>query len=91
MKLFGRDAECATLEQIVNSVRTGDSRALVLHGEPGVGKSALLDRLAEQAAQDCRVLRAAGVESEMELAFATLHQLCAPDARPPRRSARAAT
>jgi hypothetical protein len=78
MKLFGRDAECATLEQIVNSVRSGDSRALVLHGEAGVGKSALLDRLAEQAAQDCRVLRAAGVESEMELAFATLHQLCVP-------------
>jgi predicted ATPase len=50
MKLFGRDDECATLQQIVNSVRTGDSRALVLHGEAGVGKSALLDRLAEQAA-----------------------------------------
>jgi len=78
MKLFGRDAECATLEQIVTAVRTGDSRALVLHGEAGVGKSALLDRLAEQAAEDCRVLRASGVESEMELAFATLHQLCAP-------------
>jgi DNA-binding CsgD family transcriptional regulator len=78
MKLIGRDAECATLEQIVIAVRAGDSRALVLHGEAGIGKSALLDRLSEQAAEDCRVLRAAGVESEMELAFATLHQLCGP-------------
>ena len=50
---------------------------LVLRGEPGVGKTALLDYLATRAA-GCRVTRAAGVESEMELAFAGLHQLCAP-------------
>ncbi|KAA0079074.1 helix-turn-helix transcriptional regulator [Mycolicibacterium sp. P9-64] len=78
MRLFGRDAECAALAALVDAVRTGESRALLLHGEAGVGKTALLDRLAEQAADDCLVLRAAGVESEMELAFATLHQLCAP-------------
>ena len=50
---------------------------LVLRGEAGVGKTALLDYAAESAA-DMRLLRAAGVESEMELAFASLHQLCAP-------------
>ncbi len=50
---------------------------LVMHGEPGVGKTALLDHLADHASA-CRVVRAAGVESEMELAFAGLHQLCAP-------------
>ena len=55
----------------------GQSRALVVHGEPGVGKTALLDYLAGRAA-DCRVVRVAGVQSEMELAFAGLHQLCAP-------------
>src|SRR6202044_2698831 len=51
--------------------------ALVLRGEPGVGKSALLDYLARRAT-GCLVARAAGVQSEMELAFAGLHQLCAP-------------
>jgi hypothetical protein len=50
---------------------------LVVRGEPGVGKSALLEYVAERAA-DCRVGRAAGVQSEMELAFAGLQQLCAP-------------
>ncbi len=55
----------------------GESRVLVVHGEPGVGKTVLLEYLAEQAA-GCRVVRVAGVQSEMELAFAGLHQLCAP-------------
>src|ERR1700685_2159402 len=55
----------------------GGSRVLVVRGEPGVGKSALLDYLAGRAA-GCRVVRAVGVESEMELAFAGLHQLLAP-------------
>ena len=62
---------------------TGPSRALVLRGEAGVGKSALLDYLLERAS-GCRVARAVGVESEMELAFAGLQQLCAPFAGPAR-------
>jgi predicted ATPase len=75
--LRGRDAECATLDRLVEEVRSGKSRALVLRGEPGVGKTALLD-YAIGSAPDLRVLRAVGVESEMELAFASLQQLCAP-------------
>src|SRR6202451_3076865 len=63
--------------QLVGAVRAGGSRVLVVRGEPGVGKSALLDYLAGRAS-GCRVARAAGVESEMELAFAGLHQLLAP-------------
>ena len=58
-------------------VRAGEGRALVVRGEPGVGKTVLLDYLARRAS-GCRVERAAGVQSEMELAFAALHQLCAP-------------
>ena len=58
-------------------MRAGESRALVVRGEPGAGKTALLDYLAGRAS-GCRVATAAGVQSEMELAFAGLHQLCAP-------------
>jgi DNA-binding CsgD family transcriptional regulator len=61
----------------VGAVRAGESRALVMRGEPGVGKTALLDHLVEQAA-GCRVAHAAGVESEMELVYAGLHQLLTP-------------
>jgi DNA-binding CsgD family transcriptional regulator/tetratricopeptide (TPR) repeat protein len=61
----------------VADVRAGEGRALVVRGEPGVGKTVLLDYLARRASR-CRVERAAGVQSEMELAFAALHQLCAP-------------
>jgi DNA-binding CsgD family transcriptional regulator len=75
--LINRRGERAVLDQLVNAVRAGGSRVLVVHGEPGVGKSALLDYLA-RGASDCRVMRAAGVESEMELAFAGLHQLLSP-------------
>ena len=75
--LLGRRSERAALDGLVAAVRAGGSRALVVQGEPGVGKSALLDYVAGQAA-GCRVVRATGVESEMELAFAGLHQLCAP-------------
>jgi DNA-binding CsgD family transcriptional regulator len=75
--LRGRDAECAALDRLLDAVRGGESRILVLRGEPGVGKSALLD-YAIGSAQDFRVLQSVGVESEMELAFASLHQLCAP-------------
>ena len=76
-RLLGRRSECAALEELVASVRAGPSRALVLRGEAGAGKSALLDYLA-QCAKGCHVARAAGVESEMELAFAGLQQLCSP-------------
>jgi predicted ATPase len=62
---------------MITAVRTGESRVLVVHGAPGVGKSALLD-YAQHAATGLRVLRAVGVESEMELAYAALHQLCVP-------------
>lgn len=74
--LIGRHAECVALEQLLTRVRAGVSRVLVLHGEPGVGKTALLDYVGERAA-GCRVIRASGVESEMELAYAAVHQLCA--------------
>jgi DNA-binding CsgD family transcriptional regulator len=72
----GRRAECATLDGLLNAVRGGESRALVLHGQAGAGKTALLEYLAGRAA-DCRVDGAVGVQSEMELPFAGLHQLCA--------------
>jgi DNA-binding CsgD family transcriptional regulator len=75
--LTDRHAECAVLGRLVAAVRAGESRALVVYGEPGVGKTALLEYLAGQAS-GCRVARAGGVQSEMELAFAVLHQLCAP-------------
>ena len=75
--LRGRDGEQAALDRLLDEVRAGDSRVLVLRGEAGVGKTVLLDYVQEHAS-GCRVVRAAGVESEMELAFAVLHQLCAP-------------
>ncbi|MFB4317735.1 AAA family ATPase [Actinomadura sp. 21ATH] len=75
--LLGRDAERSVVDQNLAAVGTGESRVLVMHGAPGVGKSALLG-YAEGAAAGMRVLRAVGVESEMELPYATLHQLCAP-------------
>ena len=75
--LRGRRRECAVLDDLVEAVRAGESRALVVRGEAGVGKTALLDYMA-RGATGCRVARAAGVQSEMELAFAALHQLCAP-------------
>jgi DNA-binding CsgD family transcriptional regulator len=75
--LRGRTSEVRTLAQFIEAVRAGESRVLVVRGEPGVGKTALLDHLAGQAS-GFRVARAVGVQSEMELAFAGLHQLCAP-------------
>jgi DNA-binding CsgD family transcriptional regulator len=76
-KLKGRGRECEVLGRLVEAVVRGESRAVVLRGEPGVGKTALLEYVAEQASH-CRVVRAAGIQSEMELAFAALHQLCVP-------------
>jgi DNA-binding CsgD family transcriptional regulator len=75
--LRGREEECAALDHLLNAVRGGESHALVLRGEPGIGKSALLEYVVG-IASGCRVVRAAGVEHEMELAYAGLHQLCAP-------------
>jgi DNA-binding CsgD family transcriptional regulator len=72
-----RRVECAELDGLLWAVRAGESRALVVLGEPGVGKTALLDHLVAQAS-GCRVLRASGVEPEMELAFGGLHQVCTP-------------
>jgi DNA-binding CsgD family transcriptional regulator/tetratricopeptide (TPR) repeat protein len=77
MKLFGRRSECGVLDDLVAEVRAGQSRVLVVRGGAGVGKTALLE-YAVQAAPELRVLRAVGVESEQELAFAALHQLCSP-------------
>ena len=75
--LTGRRGERAVLDQFVDGVRAGEGRALVVRGEPGVGKTVLLEYLAGRAT-GCQVARVAGVQSEMELAFAGLHQLCAP-------------
>jgi DNA-binding CsgD family transcriptional regulator len=75
--LLGRADECALLDGLIGGVRRGESRSLVLRGEAGIGKTALLRYLVESA-PDLTVARAVGVESEMELAFAGLHQLCAP-------------
>src|SRR6476620_2265205 len=75
--LTGRLSEREELDRFVAGVRAGEGRALVVRGEPGVGKTALLDYLAGRAS-GCLVARAAGVQSEVALAFAGLHQLCAP-------------
>src|SRR4029453_7392372 len=76
-ELRGRRRECDLLDQLLDAVHAGESRALVVRGVAGVGKTALLDYLVEHAS-GCRVARVAGVEAEMELAYAGLHQLCAP-------------
>src|ERR1700734_98908 len=78
-RLMDRRAERDALGVLVDAVRSGESRALVVRGDPGVGKTVLVDHLAGRASgSGCRVARAPGVQSEMELAFAGLHQLCAP-------------
>src|SRR5580658_8451348 len=75
--LIGRDPECGELDSLLEALRRGESRALVIRGEAGVGKTALLEYLIQRAA-NCRVISVTAVQSEMELAFAALHQLCAP-------------
>lgn len=75
--LLGRDAERARLAGLLAGARSGASAALVIRGEPGIGKSALLEYLVRRAT-GCRTARAAGIAAEMELPFAGLHQLCAP-------------
>src|SRR3984893_10472181 len=76
-ELKGRRSECDVLDQLLDAVRAGESGVLVVRGEPGVGKTALMDYVIEQAS-GCSVARAVGVQSEMELAFAGLHQRLAP-------------
>ena len=76
-RLLGRRDERAVLDEVVASVRAGPSRTLVLRGEAGVGKSALLEYLTQHA-PGCAIARAAGVESEVELAYAGLQQLSSP-------------
>jgi hypothetical protein len=77
--LTGRRGGCDTLDRLIAAVQASESRALVVRGDPGVGKTALLEYLAGQAADaGCAVARIVGVQSEMELAFAGLHQLCGP-------------
>jgi DNA-binding CsgD family transcriptional regulator len=75
--LRGRSAERVQLDRLLEAIHARQSAVLVLRGEAGIGKTALLEYTAERA-EGCRVLRAVGVESEMELPFAGLHQLCAP-------------
>src|SRR5215469_8098187 len=75
--LLDRQRERVVLDGLLGDLRSGRGRALVVRGEAGVGKSALLEYLTGAAA-DMRVVRAVGVESEMELAFASLHLLCGP-------------
>src|SRR3954471_7861551 len=75
--LRGRASECALLDDVLSAIRRGESQSLVLRGEAGIGKTALLDHLIASAS-DLTIVRAAGVESDMELAYASLHQLCGP-------------
>ena len=88
-RLRGRTSECALLDELVSAIRRGESRSLVLRGEAGIGKTALLEYLVASAS-DLTVLRAVGVESEMELAYASLHQLCVPLLRLARDASRPA-
>nr|WP_083168686.1 LuxR family transcriptional regulator [Mycobacterium paraseoulense] len=76
-RLRGRRSECAALDRATSAARSGHSQVLVLRGEAGIGKTALLDFVAGRAA-GFRTARVGGVESEMELAFAALQQLCSP-------------
>ena len=75
--LRGRRTECKALDRLLADARNDRSGVVVVRGEAGVGKTALLGYLAERAG-GFRIARAVGIESEMELAYAGLHQLCAP-------------
>lgn len=76
-RLRGRTGECETLRGLLSAAKSGSSQVLVVRGEPGVGKSELLRYTADQAS-GFRRTRIGGVQSDMELAFAGLQQLCAP-------------
>jgi hypothetical protein len=75
--LVGRSEECRFIDSLLEEARRGHSSVLVVRGEPGIGKTALLEH-AVATPSGYQVARATGVESEMELAFARLHQLCGP-------------
>src|SRR4051795_6142552 len=75
--LRGRGSECALLDELVAAIRRGESQSLVLRGEAGIGKTALLEYLIASA-PDATIVRAVGVQSDMELPYAALHQLCGP-------------
>jgi predicted ATPase len=77
VRLLGRQRERAVLERLLDTARDGHGAVLVVYGEPGVGKTALLE-YAVGMGEDFRVVRAAGAEGEMELDYAVLQQLCAP-------------
>ena len=77
LAFLDRQRECELLDGLLHAVRAGRGGVIVVRGEAGIGKSALLDYTA-RAAMDLRLIRVAGVESEMEMAFAALHQLCSP-------------
>jgi DNA-binding CsgD family transcriptional regulator len=77
MRLLGRSAECEVLDRLLADASVGRSQVVVLRGEAGVGKSALLDYISDRVA-GWRVARAVGIESELELAYSGLHQLCRP-------------
>src|SRR5215217_7168187 len=75
--LRGRGSECALLDELVAAIRRGESQSLVLRGEAGIGKTALLEYLIASA-PDATIVRAVRVQSDMELPYAALHQLCGP-------------
>ena len=75
--LYGREEQLAAIDRLLEGMRSGRAGALILRGEAGIGKTALLDAVAEQAA-GARVLRVTGVEAEAELPFAGLHALMRP-------------
>ncbi|MDX6201801.1 MAG: hypothetical protein QOJ83_1301, partial [Frankiales bacterium] len=76
--LVGRASEQVAIDQLLDTVRSGFSASLVLRGEAGIGKSALLEHAVRSAPPQLRVAKVVGVESEVELAFAGLHQLVRP-------------
>src|SRR4051795_10261658 len=75
--LRGRGSECALLDELVAAIRRGESQSLVLRGEAGIGKTALLEYLIAST-PDATIVRAVGVQSDMELPYAALHQVCGP-------------
>jgi DNA-binding CsgD family transcriptional regulator len=77
LELRGRRSECEALDRLEKGARAGRSGVLVLRGEPGIGKTALLEYLVRHRS-DCRIARVVGVQADMELAFAGTHQLCGP-------------
>jgi hypothetical protein len=77
VQLLGRQRGRDVLDRLLETAREGHGGVLAVYGEPGVGKTALLD-YAIEAGADFRVARTVGVEGEMELAFAALQQLCSP-------------